>query len=256
MLAPEVLRVSLVQSALVWQDVQANLAHFDALLSQVDLEEDLVVLPEMFTSGFTMQPDGISMEDQRTTLQWMHNKAAERNAALCGSVVYQENGKWYNRLLFVPPDGPPVHYDKRHLFRFAGEDRCFAPGLDRVVVVFRGWRILPQICYDLRFPESARNTGEPYDLLLYVANFPASRQWAWDQLLTARAIENQAFTLGVNRIGRDGNGVIYGGGSVILDYQGITLTHAGSEGGIVRASLDWQAQVDFRRTYPFLADMQ
>jgi predicted amidohydrolase len=271
----EDLRVSLVQTELHWEDPQANRKAFDALLAPLKGATDLVLLPEAFTTGFIMEPEGVAErwtdpdgpEGPCATLAWMQQQAASLDAAIAGSVMLQvsdaesasaEASGYANRLLFVQPDGRFAHYDKRHLFRYAGEDRHFRAGQKRLLVAWKGWRICPLICYDLRFPVWARN-GSPadpghYDLLVYVANWPARRNVAWQRLLPARAIENMAWTIGLNRVGQDGNGIDYAGASVVLDPLGDALWGADHEACVHTAALSAERLRAVRAKYPFLDD--
>ncbi|KAA3632908.1 MAG: amidohydrolase, partial [Bacteroidetes bacterium] len=209
------LRLSIVQDHLAWEQKQQNLKHFSKVLSPLKGETDLIVLPEMFTTGFSMNAEKLAETMEGPTVQWLKKQAADLSAAIMGSCIIRDMGKFYNRLLFVTPEGKTFYYDKRHLFSFAGEHEYYTGGTHRILIPYKGWKIMPQICYDLRFPVWSRNTDD-YDLLIYVANFPDKRRFAWQQLLTARAIENQVYTIGVNRIGLDENGIEYSGDSVCL----------------------------------------
>lgn len=211
---------------------------------------DLVVLPEMFATGFVPAADDVA-ESDGATAEWMRRMAARYDVAVAGSVAVAEAGRRYNRLLFVRPDGSAVCYDKRHLFPLGGEDRLFAAGRERVVVEWRGVRILLQICYDLRFPVFSRCRGD-YDMMIFVASWPASRIAAWDVLLRARAIENQCYVAGVNRTGTDASGV-YSGGTALIDPQGRTVAACadGTE-GVITAEIDIESLRRFRREFPAL----
>ena len=257
---PTELHILGLQSDLHWRNPDANLAHFDGLLgAQVDSPLDVVVLPEMFTTGFSwppMDPEG----GQGAVLTWMQNWANQLDAALIGSVAcLDDQGHARNRCWFVPPtaSGTPVHYDKRHLFSLAGEHHHFTAGDDRVEIQFRGFRILLQICYDLRFPVFVRNDRkDPYDMAVYVANWPENRSSAWRTLLQARAIENQCYVVGINRSGTDGNGHRYAGDSLMADFGGALLADAGSSGqpASLRATMSREDLVAFRKKLPFLLD--
>jgi len=250
------LRISAIQSNIFWQDVETNLNHLNNLISPLSGSTDLIVLPEMFTTGFTMNPSAISIENQEKTLVWMKECAKQTSSAICGSIIFHENEKYYNRFTWIDAEENLVFYDKQHLFSYAGEHLHYFPGNKRVVIEYKGWSILPQICYDLRFSESSMNVLGNYDLLLYVANFPAARQYAWDQLLIARAIENQAYTIGVNRSGTDGNNHLYHGGSAVLSFDGLPLIKAGKEEQILHYSLNFESQKAFRTQFPFLRDIK
>lgn len=243
------LRVALVQSMLQWEDAEANRKAFAAKLQGLRGLTDLIVLPEMFTTGFSMNT-GLAEPMDGPTVQWMKEQAAMAAAAIYGSAIITEGGKTFNRGLFATPDGNVTHYDKRHLFRFAKETDHYSPGQQRVVVAWRGWRILLQICFDLRFPVFARNRGD-YDAALYVACWPEARRWPWSQLLIARAIENQCYVVGVNRVGMDGLGVHYTGDSVALDPKGQAMASCKPASDcIAHATLDAAALIDFRAKFP------
>lgn len=249
------LRVSLVQTDLQWQEAAHNRKLLEALIRPLAGGTDLVILPEMFTSAFAMGAGAIAEEHPGPTLAWMQRMAAELDAALTGSVATTEHGKRYNRLLFVKPDGSCTHYDKKHLFRMLGEDQRYAAGSRKVLVDWRGWRILPQVCYDLRFPVWTRYTqAEPYDLLLFVANWPAPRNHHWRTLLQARAIENLAWVAGVNRIGRDGNNLDYLGHSAVVDPQGNETLQAGAAAGVYSTTLSLAVLKQWRETFPAWMD--
>ena len=224
--------VSLVQTDLHWHDAAANRAALaEQLATALDRPglTDLIVLPEMFTTGFSMAAADQAEPADGPTLAWLREQAAHYDAVVTGSVMVTENGHYYNRLLWVRPDGSHSHYDKRHLFRMAGEHEVYTAGTAPLVEEWRGWRIRPLVCYDLRFPVWSRNTAAaPYDILLYVANWPHARTHAWQTLLQARAIENLAYVVGVNRIGTDGLGQAHSGHSVLLDMRGEYLAQAGS----------------------------
>lgn len=218
----DTLRVTIVQSHLHWENPIANRDMFSEKISGLQSETDLVILPEMFTTGFSMNAAALAEKEEGPTLDWMQEIAKSLNAAVTGSVIISENEEFYNRLLFVQPDGAFESYDKRHTFTLAGEHKIFSKGNERRIIDFRGWKICPLICYDLRFPVWARNT-EDYELLLYVANWPKKRVAAWDALLKARAIENMSYCVGVNRVGLDGNGHEYTGHSGVFDPLGEQL---------------------------------
>lgn len=247
------LRVSLVQTHLVWEDPVANRDHFSTLLSPLAGRTDLVILPEMFSTGFSMRPEALAEPPEGPTPQWMMDQAKKLDAVITGSLIIQAHGRYYNRLIWMPPDGAFRHYDKRHLFTLAGEDRHYTPGKAHLLVTWKGWRILPLICYDLRFPVWSRNVFD-YDLLLYVANWPERRVQAWSTLLAARAIENQAYTIGVNRIGHDGNDVYHSGDTGLYDFQGYPVYRCAHQEDVFTAALDKTAQRDFRQKLAFLPD--
>mgnify|MGYP002619919486 CR=1 FL=1 len=221
--------ITIVQTDLTWRDAEKNLQRFDRLIDTISDQTDLIILPEMFTTGFAMEPELLAEEPKSKTFKWMLSKASERKCAVTGSYIVKEDGKYFNRLYFVLPSGESHTYDKRHLFRMAGEDRNFSPGSEKLVFTFKNWKICPLICYDLRFPVWSRNRFEngvyEYDLLIYVANWPEIRNHAWNTLLKARAIENQAYVAGVNRIGPDGKGIPHSGDSAVIDPWGTVITH-------------------------------
>lgn len=248
------LRISLVQADLVWHQADVNRLQFEALLAPLAGQTDLVVLPEMFTTGFTMSPETVAEPENGDTVQWMQAQAAQLNAALVGSVVTQTADGYRNRLLFCTPEGEVTQYDKRHLFRMGGEHNHYQAGSERVVLTYRGWRIMPQICYDLRFPVFSRNRNE-YDLLLYVANWPAPRRHAWRTLLQARAIENQSYVAGVNRVGADGAGLQYSGDSLLADFCGeLLIDNAQGEAFVATHLLDAGALAEYRQRFPAWMD--
>ncbi|HOZ39193.1 MAG: amidohydrolase [Flavobacteriales bacterium] len=244
------LRVTLVQRMLHWEDAVANRGMFAQVLLPLKGATDLIILPEMFTTGFNMRSIELAEDMNGATVQWMIDQAKKIDAAIYGSVIIKENGAFYNRGLFVKPDGGIIHYDKRHLFRFAGENDHYSAGTKRLVVAWRGWRLLLQICFDLRFPVFARNRGD-YDAILYVANWPEARRYPWSQLLIARAIENQCYVAGVNRVGMDGKGNHYTGDSVMIDPRGAVIgsVSPGAE-GCTTVVLDATALADFREKFP------
>lgn len=216
------LEVAMVQTNLVWEHPEKNRAQLTAKISQLSTAVDLIVLPEMFTSGFTMQAHLVAETMLGSTVQWMHKMAQQKAAALVGSLVIQEGGLYHNRLVFVTPEGELSYYDKRHAFSLVNEGETYTAGTKKLVVNYKGWRICPLICYDLRFPVWSRNV-ENYDVLLYVANWPVPRIQAWDALLQARAIENMSYCIGVNRVGKDGVGAQYNGSTACYDVLGRPL---------------------------------
>ena len=243
------LRVTLVQTELAWQDATANrrglAAHFRGLVGHTDL----VVLPEMFSTGFSMDAESLAEDTDGPTLGWMREEAAALGFAITGSLIVRDGDRCRNRLVWVRPDGSVKYYDKRHLFRMANEQQHYAAGDRRLVVEVKGWRVCPMVCYDLRFPVWSRSRDD-YDLLLYVANWPARRAHAWSTLLRARAIENLCYVVGVNRIGRDGNGATYAGDSVAVDFLGQALTSVGGGDRVETAVLDLESLRAYRRDFP------
>ncbi len=246
------MRFSIVQFDIVWEIKQDNLVKIEKLLSGIT-PTDVIVLPEMFSTGFSMQSSILAESMDGTTIHWMRSIAKQYNAAITGSLIIQENDRYFNRLLWVNPDGTLHYYDKRHLFGLGQEHEHYSPGNNRFIVEYQSIKILPLICYDLRFPVWSRNT-DGYDVLIYVANFPAVRSHAWNSLLKARAIENQAFTIGVNRIGNDGNGIYHQGDSCCIDYLGNTLCHFRDIEACHTIELSLESQLTFREKFPFLKD--
>jgi omega-amidase len=245
------LRVALVQQSLSWQDPAANRARFTELLQPLAGHTDLVVLPETFTTGFTMEVQLAAEPAGGPTAGWLSVLAREIDAAIVGSVITCESGRFYNRLLWASPAGEIRQYDKRHLFRMAGEHQHFSAGRVAWSVPWRGLRVCPLVCYDLRFPVFSRRRAElDYELLVYVANWPAARADAWRQLLRARAIENQAYVIGVNRVGSDGAGISYAGDSAAIDFLGRPLVEGGERTGILSVQLDADVLVAFRERFP------
>ena len=243
-----------MQSMLHWEDARANRTMFGEKLAALKGTTDLVVLPEMFTTGFSMRSAELAETMDGATVAWMREQARTIDAALYGSAIISENGKHFNRGLFVEPSGKVTTYDKRHLFRFATEDEHFAPGEQRVVAEWRGWRLLLQICFDLRFPVFSRNRGD-YDMILYVANWPEARRYPWSQLLIARAIENQCYVVGDNRVGMDGKGIHYTGDSVVIDPRGAVSGRVEqAQEGITTTPLDRAALEEFRAKFPVAND--
>jgi len=249
------LTISMVQANLHWQDAAANRATLDRCLSQISIPTDLIVLPEMFTTGFSMDAAALAETMNGPTVAWLRQHAAIHQAVVTGSLIIKENGQYFNRLLWVRPDGSLSHYDKRHLFTMAGEQHTYTAGSTQLIEEWRGWRICPLVCYDLRFPVWSRNqAAQPYDLLLYVANWPAVRRNAWITLLRARAIENLSYVLGVNRVGQDGLGHEYAGDSALLDMRGDYLLQAGNLHSCITRTLRWEDLEDFRTKFPALND--
>ncbi len=250
---PQNFQLALIQSALHWEDQKANLAHFENLLPQVQ-GADLTLLPEMFPTGFSMNPQKLSEHTNGTTLAWLQEMAEKFSTALSGSVIIKESSKFYNQLYFVEPNGHYHIYRKRHLFTLAGEEKAYQPGTEKLVLEYKGWRINPQICYDLRFPAWCRNQ-EHFDLQYFVANWPARRSFAWKSLLTARAIENQCYVAGLNRVGPDGNNVDHSGDSRVLDPLGELVWKAPAGEAIVHITkLNYQHLQGTRKRFAFLND--
>ena len=246
------MKVTILQRNIECENTDLNVESSNEAIDR-NAGSDLYVLPEMFSTGFCTQPEGIAEPSNSDTLRWMQRKAAETNAAIAGSVAIEEQGKYYNRFYFVKPDGSVAHYDKKHLFTYGGEHLRFTAGEERVIVEWCGVRILLEVCYDLRFPIWARNRGD-YDMILYVASWPTPRVAAWSALLVARAIENQCYVAGVNRVGTD-PACEYCGGSVIIDPYGKAIaTCADNIECEATAEIDMQALEAFREKFPVLKD--
>ena len=247
------LSITIVQSELHWHDAPRNRQRFTAVIDALEKSSDLIVLPEMFTTGFSMDAPTLAEPMDGETVRWMKETAATRNSAVCGSIIIWEEDKFYNRFICAKPNGTLITYDKRHLFRLADEQHNYAQGNAIQTFELNGFRICPMICYDLRFPVWSRNRGN-YDVLLYVANWPSKRHNAWATLLRARAIENLSYLAGVNRIGRDGNDLPYNGGSAIIDYLGNDLADLGDQQGTATAALDLEELERFRERFAFHKD--
>jgi omega-amidase len=277
------LSVAIIQTNLFWENPTANLANLEEKMAQISLPTDLIILPEMFTTGFTMNAKTVAEPMNFTTFKWMKLQAKRTQAVITGSFIVKEGENFYNRLIWMRPDGSFETYDKRHLFRMGKEDKTFTAGTKRLIVELKGWRICPLICYDLRFPVWSRNYMEKgekgekrkeepensakessslqsnasylnYDLLIYVANWPTVRSQVWDILLQARAIENQSYCIGVNRVGEDGMGLEYSGNSVVIDFNGKQIFHQKDSEVIVSQILNKKELEDFRNKFPAYLD--
>ena len=246
------MKTAIIQAPIVWENAAANREYFHHKINSLEAI-DLVVLPEMFSTGFTMTPAAVAEPMSGMTVIWMQGLARARNCAITGSVIIKENGAYYNRLLFVFPSGEFEFYDKRHLFTLAGEHEAYSAGSKKLIVDYMGWKICPLICYDLRFPVFSRNTGD-YDMLIYVANWPQPRINAWDILLQARAVENLSCVVAANRIGEDQNAHRYVGHSQIIDSMGNYIVQPSEDEGIYTATLDKATQDETRRKFAFLED--
>lgn len=246
------MNIILLQTDIAWQEPETNRLHVEDLIDPLPDNTDLIVLPEMFTTGFCTSPKGVAEKADTDTLIWMQSVALRRNMALAGSVATEEDGKYYNRFYFVKPDGSYVTYNKRHLFTFAGEDKEYAAGQDRIIVEYNGFRILLQVCYDLRFPVYSRNRGD-YDMILYIASWPTVRLYAWNMLVRARAIENVCYVAAVNRTGND-PGNEYSGGTALYDFMGKPIAEAGTGEEAVSGIISMQELTGFRKKFPALQD--
>lgn len=247
------MKISILQFNQTWASPQANILRLDDLLGS-RTDADVIVLPEMFSTGFCVEPEGIAEQPDGLSLQWMRHKAAELQCAIAGSLSVVEDGTFRNRFYFIRPDDGPVYYDKHHLFSYGGENNYYAAGKERVIVTFRGVRFLLQVCYDLRFPVFSRNRND-YDVALYVASWPHGRIAAWQALLRARAIENQSFVVGVNRVGTDPV-CRYSGGSGVFDAYGNRLAACrDDEEELITIELNMAELAEFRTKFPVLADL-
>ena len=271
------LSVSIIQTNLFWENSTANLANLEEKIAQISLPTDLIILPEMFTTGFTMNAKMVAEPMNFTTFKWMKQQAKRTQAVITGSFIVKEGDQFFNRLIWMRPDGSYETYDKRHLFRMGEEDKTFTAGTKQLIVELKGWRICPLICYDLRFPVWSRNYKEEgqkrekrkekseksyiesssllnYDLLIYVANWPSVRSQVWDILLQARAIENQSYCIGVNRVGEDGMGLEYAGNSAVIDFKGNQLFYQKKSEVIVNQILSKKELENFRTKFPAYLD--
>ena len=247
------MKVALIQSSLFWENPKANRNYFEEKINAIAEKVDLIVLPEMFSTGFTMNPSVVAETMQGDTVLWMQSLAKANNSAITGSQIIEENNKYYNRLVFVFPSGEIQFYDKRHLFTLAGEDKVYTSGTGKLIVDYLGWKICPLVCYDLRFPVFARNI-EDYDVLLYVANWPKPRINAWDILLKARSVENMCYTIGVNRIGFDASQLEYNGHSQTLDFLGNYMLEPKDTEGVFITELNKENLLETRKKLGFLND--
>lgn len=254
------LNITLVQANLLWENATMNLKHFESLFEKIS-GTDLIILPEMFTTGFTMESKSFADFMEGKSVNWMRSQSQKKEAVITGSLIIEDEGKFFNRLIWMQPDGELNYYDKRHLFSLAGEEKHYEAGKRKIFPEIHEWKILPLICYDLRFPVWSRQSppftelgSHPYDLLLYVANWPQRRIYAWQQLLIARAIENQCFVAGVNRVGDDGNGVEHSGHSAIINAMGEKLIEIVGEESVIQHTLSFENLSRVRENLPFLND--
>ncbi|HMI62530.1 MAG TPA: amidohydrolase [Puia sp.] len=261
--------ITIIQTDLKWEDKAANLRTLENKILSIPGNTELVVLPEMFSTGFSMRPEILAERMDGPTLAWMKSVAARKKIILTGSVIIEEEGNYFNRLIWMLPNGEYGYYDKRHRFAYAGENEHYTAGQRRLVASVKGWKILPLVCYDLRFPVWSRQTQAPppgvaasatsapsmeYDILLYVANWPQRRSLAWKTLLQARAIENQSYVVGLNRVGNDGNNINHSGDSMIIDPLGEILYHGAEKEDIFTITLQKETLTDIRQRFPFWRD--
>jgi len=247
------MKIALIQTELSWENPTQNRSNLEKKINAIKEDVDLVVLPEMFTSGFTMNPKNVAETMDGATISWLKNLSKAKNCAITGSLVIEENGNYCNRLVFVFPNGAIQTYDKRHLFTLAGEDKIYSAGNKKLIVEYKGFKICPLICYDLRFPVFARNV-ENYDVLIYVANWPKPRINAWDILLKARAVENMSYVIGVNRVGVDENNLEYNGHSQAVDFLGNYIQEPKENEDIFIIELEKKELLETRKKLNFLND--
>ncbi|SIO48617.1 amidohydrolase [Chitinophaga niabensis] len=253
------LTVSLIQANLHWEDVAANLAMFDQKINSIQERTEVIILPEMFSTGFSMQSERLAQTMDGSAVQWMKQKAKEKNVIITGSLIIEEGGQYFNRLIWMLPNGTFGTYNKRHLFGFAGEHDHYTAGDKRLIAQVKGWKLNLSVCYDLRFPVWARNSilenGEPaYDVLINVANWPERRNTPWRALLQARAIENQCYVIGLNRVGNDGNDIYHSGDSSIIDPIGEIIYHKAHDEDVFTYTLSRSHLNELRARFPFLKD--
>jgi predicted amidohydrolase len=247
------MKIALIQSSLFWENPIANRNYFEEKINAITEKVDLIVLPEMFTTGFSMNPKNLAETMHGETISWLQSMAKSKNSAITGSLIIEENNNYYNRLVFVFPSGEIKFYDKRHLFTLAGEDKVYTSGNEKLIVEYKGFKICPLVCYDLRFPVFARNI-EDYDVLIYVANWPKTRINAWDILLQARSVENMCYTIGVNRIGFDASNFEYVGHSQVNDFLGNYVMEPKENEGVFIVELNKEKLLETRKKLGFLND--
>ncbi|MFL5810246.1 MAG: amidohydrolase [Flavisolibacter sp.] len=260
------LRFTLIQTELFWENKNSNLFMLERKINALQEPTHVILLPEMFSTGFSMKPAALAENMDGESVQWMKRIAVQKKIILAGSLIIEENGHYYNRLIWMQPDGRYGFYDKRHLFAFAEEDKYYSAGSQRLIASVNGWKINLLVCYDLRFPVWSRQCAEQtenkkekeseaeYDVLVYVANWPDKRSLAWKTLLRARAIENQCYVIGVNRVGKDGNDIVYNGDSMVIDPLGETLYQKTGEEDVCTITLDKEVLNQARQRFPFLKD--
>jgi omega-amidase len=248
------LKVTLIQSDLSWEDIESNLLQFDNAINSIEQNSHLIILPEMFSTGFSMNAAGLAQDMDGSAVQWIQKKSKDINADIVGSIIFNDKGKFFNRLVWAKPDGDLLTYDKKHLFRMAGEEKIYSPGNKNITVELNGWKIRPFICYDLRFPAWTRNMKNQYDTAIFIANWPERRAEHWKVLLQARAVENQCYVIGVNRVGTDGNGLTYSGDSSIIDPWGDVIFQKNCRPCIYTAQLSYDLLKRCREDFPVWMD--
>ena len=248
------LKITMIQSDLAWEDIDSNLTEFDVKIDSIEQDPHLIILPEMFSTGFSMNAAGLAQEMDGSAVKWIQKKSKEVHADIVGSIINKDEGKFYNRLVWAKPDGNLLTYDKKHLFRMAGEEKVYSAGNKNIIVELNGWKIRPFICYDLRFPAWTRNMKNQYDAAIFIANWPERRAGHWKTLLQARAIENQCYVVGVNRVGTDGNGLAYCGDSSIIDPWGTVVFQKSSHPCTYTAQLSYDLLKRCREDFPVWMD--
>ncbi|MCK5816124.1 MAG: amidohydrolase [Flavobacteriaceae bacterium] len=248
------LNIASIQTAILWESPQGNIKKYSSMIDSISEDIDLIILPEMFATGFSRSPKKCAESMNGISVSWMKQIAGDKNTAIMGSLIIKESGNYFNRLVFIHPNGSIETYDKRHLFTFAGEDKVYTAGAKRTMINYKGWKIFPLICYDLRFPVWSRN-DDNFDLLVYIANWPKSRIYAWDTLLKARAIENMCYTIGVNRIGSDENNLEYVGHTQTIDMLGKVISDSiENKEMMVESTLNKKDLITTREKFQFLND--
>jgi len=248
------LKTTLIQTELVWEDIESNLAGFDVKIDAIEDDTHLIILPEMFTTGFSMNSADLAQNMQGSSVKWLREKSLQKNADIVGSIIVSEDGNFFNRLIWAKPGGEIFTYDKKHLFRMAGEEKAYSAGHKNITVELCGWKIRPFICYDLRFPVWTRNIANQYDAAIFIASWPERRSLHWKLLLQARAIENQCYVIGVNRVGTDGNGHPYSGDSSVIDPWGNIIFQKQDEVCTYTAELSYETLQKSRESFPVWMD--
>lgn len=247
-------RLTLCQSYLIWENPEANMNAFEKHFESIDRETDIIILPEMFTTGFSMNPEKTAKQWQNKTIEWLKKIAQKYQTAICGSIMADHENGYVNRFVWVDENENVQFYDKRHLFQMGGEHEVYLPGNKQIIISYKGWKIAPFICYDLRFPVWSRNRDD-YDLAIYVANWPAARSLVWEKLLMARAIENQCYVAGVNRVGTDGRDIFYEGNSLMINARGEIISDFKKEKEELHSfEIDKEELLDFRKKFPVFDD--
>lgn len=248
------LKTTIIQTELVWEDIETNLTGFDDKIDAIKDDTHLIILPEMFTTGFSMNVASLAQDMTGSAVKWLREKSRQKNFDIVGSIIVNDNGKYFNRLIWAKPEGEIFTYDKRHLFRMAGEEKVYSAGYQNITVELSGWKIRPFICYDLRFPVWTRNIENRYDAAIFIANWPERRSGHWKLLLQARAVENQCYVIGVNRVGTDGNGHHYSGDSSIIDPFGNIIFHKKNAAITYTVELSYETLKKSRESFPAWMD--